>query len=141
MAPTKRHIIGVGERLVGVMTLHDGSLLFFPYVLYSVTINQKGNKELQLLNAGSHNDNVSVPVSEHISRTLALNAIYSVINLLYHHLNKEALAFTFIIDSVCSSTFFNPVVNTTLKLASNTRTQKKLLLQLSSSFPYYWVLS
>ena len=88
-----------------------------------------------MVKAGSLTDNGSVPTSEHVSRTIAINTLYSVLSVLHFHFGTSNNRFTFITDSVCSAKLYREGCENTVKLSTNTRLQKEQLPQLSTSFP------
>ena len=101
---------------------------------------------MKLVRAGSKTQNCSVLVSEHISRSLVMDGLYAILSVLHAHFANLPLQFTFVTDSLCTTKLFREGITTTVKLASNTRLQKKHGEQLSLSFPlgkvkFIWVPS
>ena len=117
-----------------MIVFSDGSLAFAGFLIYFV-IKEEGKKVLKLVRAGSKTQNCSVPVSEHISRSLGMDGLYEILSVLHAHFSNQPLQFTFITDSLCTTKLFREGIITTVKLASNTRLQKEHGEQLSLSFP------
>ena len=76
-----------------------------------------------------------MPVSEHVSRSLGFDGFYSILSVLHAHFCNLPVKFTFITDSLCTSKLFREGIQTTVKLASNTRMQREHAEQFSLSFP------
>ena len=83
--PTQRHILGPGDTLSEVLIFSDGSLDFSGYCLYLVTADRKGKETMHLIKCGGKTHNGSVPVAEHTSKTLGINALYEILSVLHHH--------------------------------------------------------
>ena len=90
---------------------------------------------LKIVNANYKGINSSVPVSEHISQTLALEGLFSIIKVIHVHCGKLALKFSIHTDSYCTSKLFKPGKETSSRLISNTILQKQLSPKLSQSLP------
>ena len=59
----------------------DGSLAFAGFLIYFV-VKENGKKVMKLVRAGSRTQNCSVPVSEHVSRSLGFDGLYNILKFL-----------------------------------------------------------
>ena len=108
--------------------------------------DKKGKERLHLIKCGGKTHNGSVPVAEHTSKSLGINALYGILSVLHHHLDETHIKFNIIGDPLCSAKLYREGVKSTIKISSNTRVQKEQLIQLSKSFrnstvTVYWVPS
>ena len=143
--PMQRHLLEYHDQLQEINVFSDGSLAFAGFLIYFV-VKQDRKKVLKLVRASSKTQNCSVPVSEHVSRSLGFDGWHAILSVLHAHFSNLPVQFTFITDSLCTSKLFREGISTTVKLASNTRLQKEHAEQLSLSFPlgkvrFIWVPS
>ena len=119
--PTERHIMAPRDTLSEVLIFSDGSLVFSGYCLYLLTAEKKGKETMHLIKSGGKTHNESVRVAEHTSKTLAINALYGILSVLHHLFGESNINFNVIV-------FCREVVESTLKVSSNTRVQKEQLI-------------
>ena len=117
-----RHLMDHPDQLEEVLIFSDGSIAFAGFLIYFV-IREENHKMMKLVRCGSKTQNCSVPVSEHVSRSLGVDGLYSILSVLHAHFNSYPVEFTFVTDSLCTTKLFRQGISTTVKLGSNTRLQ------------------
>ena len=80
----KRFLLYKPIDLKEVIIFSDGSLGLSAYVIY-FRVSPKGRDCLKLVKANSKTVNSSVPVSEHLSRSLALEGLFQIISMIHSH--------------------------------------------------------
>ena len=90
------------DQLEEVLVFSDGSLAFAGYLIYFVVREDK-QRVMKLVRSGSKTQNCSVPVSKHISRSLGMDGLYSILSVLHEHFSGSPVEFAFVTDSLCTT--------------------------------------
>ena len=84
-----RQLMKDPKDLEEILVFSDGSLSFSGYLIYMVIREDNGYKTMKLIRSGSKTQNSSVPVSEHIARTIGINVLYGILSVLHFHFGDD----------------------------------------------------
>ena len=84
----QRRLLFNQDQLTDVLIFSDGSLAFAGNGIYLMIRNSKGKETMRMIKAGGRTHDDLVPVSEHVSKTIAINSLYGVLSVIHYHLGK-----------------------------------------------------
>ena len=135
--PLERAIIPANYVVSRFLLFHDGSTLSSAYSIYIQSVDQGtlGNVKTALLRVNHRLSKRTVPVTEMISRSQALEGLLEVVPVLARTLRNHTFQISIITDSLCCAELLNPSRESSAHiLSSNAQLQRNLIDELSNIF-------
>ena len=130
-----RAIIAEDHVLDRIEVHHDGSVLASSFIIYSIS-KKKDQENVSLVRVGARLSKRSVPVTEHLSQSLALQSLLEVLSPSAPFFKKLAFSINIGGDSTCSSYLMTPAIKSSFHLLmANSLLQKNIIREICAMFP------